>query len=145
MRLARITNDTLVTRNLLKTTTPFTAVESPRLISRILTKKRPVWAIESGQLIGLIGISGEFGYWLTRSAWAKVTPARHTFTIDHAFQRLRVEALHASPIADNKVSNHILRKLGFQEDRIASAFCCERSKVMPLIRYKLDRHRWEDA
>lgn len=124
---------------------PFTAVESRRLISRILKKKRPVWAIESGQIIGMIGISGEFGDWLARSAWAKVTPVRHTFIIDHAFQRLKVEALHASLIADSKVSHPILRKLGFQEDRIASVFCCERSKVMPLIRYKLDRHRWEDA
>lgn len=141
----RITNDPLITRHLLKTTMPFTAVGSRRLISRILTKKRAVWAIESGQLIGLIGISGEFGYWLARSAWAKVTPVQHTFIVDHTFPRLKVEALHASLIADSKVSHPILRKLGFQEDRIASAFCCERSKVMPLMRYKLDRHRWEDA
>jgi len=145
-RLARITNDPLVTRNLLKTTTPFTAADARELILRVRTKKSPVWAIDNGQLIGLIGIAGEFGYWLARSRWGKGYASEAArLVIDHAFQGLKVDALHANPIADNRASCHLLEKLGFESNSATRAYCCERSRMVPLIRYKLDRQRWEEA
>lgn len=145
-RLARLNNDPLVTNNLLKTTTPFTVNDARALILRARKKRSPVWAIDNGQLIGVIGIAGEFGYWLARSAWDRgyaYEAAR--VVIDHAFERLNIDALHASPIADNRASRHLLKKLGFQEDGTARTTCLERGKAVVLIRYRLDRRTWQKA
>ncbi|MEH3108822.1 MAG: GNAT family N-acetyltransferase [Agrobacterium cavarae] len=144
--LARMTNDPLVTRNLLKTAMPFTTADARELILRARKKKSPVWAIDTGQLVGLIGLAGEFGYWLGRSAWGRgfaFEAAR--LVINHAFECLEIDTLHASPIADNKASRHLLERLGFERNGVARAFCCQRSKVVPLIRYKLERLTWEKA
>ncbi|MEJ8311322.1 GNAT family N-acetyltransferase [Agrobacterium larrymoorei] len=145
-RLARLTNDPLVTNNLLKTEMPFTVNDARALILRARKKRSPVWAIDNGQLIGVIGIAGEFGYWLARSAWGRgyaYEAAR--VVIDYAFERLNIDALHASPIADNRASRHLLKKLGFQEDGTTRATCLERGNVVALIRYRLDRRTWQEA
>lgn len=144
--LARMTNDPLVTRNLLKTAMPFTTSDARELILRARKRKSSVWAIDTGQLVGLIGLAGEFGYWLGRSAWNKgfATEAAR-LVINHAFECLEIDALHASPIADNKASRHLLEKLGFERSGVARAFCSEHSRVVPLIRYKLERLTWEKA
>jgi len=113
--LARMTNDPLVTRNLLKTAMPFTTADARELILRARKRKSPVWAIDTGQLVGLIGHVGEFGYWLGRSAWGK------------------------------GFASEAAKKLGFERNGIARAFCCQRSRVVPLIRYKLERLTWEKA
>ena len=139
-RLARITSDPLVTRNLLKTTKPFTEHDARRRILQMQGRGSPVWAIDNGQLIGLIGISGEFGYWLARSAWRKgyaFEAAR--LVIDHAFEKLGKETLHANPIADNKASRLLLEKLGFERCGRDVALCGERAKMVTLICYRLDR------
>lgn len=141
--LARITDDPLVTRNLLKTATPFTVADARELILRGRKKKSLVWAIDNGQLIGLIGLAGEFGYWLGRHAGGKgVASEAARLVVNHAFERRDVAALHANPIADNKASRHLLEKLGFKQEGADRAFCRARGKVVPLIRYRLDRQTW---
>ncbi len=139
-RLARITSDLLVTRNLLRTTTPFTTHEARARILRLRTKASPVWAIDNGKLIGLIGIAGEFGYWLGRSAWGK-DYASHAarLVIAHAFHRLGIETLHANPMADNGASRHLLEKLGFEACGRDLAFCQQRQRMVHIIRYRLYR------
>lgn len=88
--LARMTNDPLVTRNLLKTAMPFTTADARELILRARRKKSPVWAIDTGQLVGLIGLAGEFGYWLGRSAWGRGFASEAAYlVINHAFECLR--------------------------------------------------------
>ncbi|WP_113083534.1 GNAT family N-acetyltransferase [Hyphomicrobiales bacterium] len=62
--LARLTNDPLILRNLLRTTYPFEPDDARRLIRRIAERRLPVWAVDDGRLVGLIGLSGEFGLWL---------------------------------------------------------------------------------
>ncbi|NTJ42625.1 GNAT family N-acetyltransferase [Agrobacterium larrymoorei] len=145
-RLARITNDTLVTRNLLRTSTPFTLAEARRSILRIRRKNLPVWAIDNGQIIGLIGLAGEFGFWLARSAWGKgyATEASR-MVIDHAFSTLDISTLHANPIATNSASRHLLKKSGFREIGRSQAFCKQRNAIVPLIRYRLDRPHWASS
>lgn len=144
--LARMTNDPLVTRNLLKTPMPFTAADARDLILRARKNKSPVWAIDTGQLVGLIGLAGEFGYWIGRSAWGKGFASEAArLVINHAFECSEIDTLHASPIADNKASCHLLQKLGFERNGVARAFCCQRSRVVPLIRYKFERPTWEKA
>jgi len=144
--LARVTNDPLVTRNLLKTAMPFTTADARELVVRGRKKKSPGWAIGTCQVGGLIGLAGEFGYWLGRSAWGRGFAFEAAgLVINHAFECLEIDALHASPIADNKASRHLLEKLGFERNGVARAFCCQCSKVVPLIRYKLERLTWEKA
>ncbi|WHA42307.1 GNAT family N-acetyltransferase [Agrobacterium larrymoorei] len=144
-RLARITNDPLVTRNLLKTTTPFTIDDARQRILRLRQRNSLVWAIDNGQLIGLIGIAGEFGYWLARSAWGKgyATEAAR-LVIDHAFEGLAYETLHANPIADNKPSRRLLEKLGFKQYGRAIAFCRERGKIVTLVKYRCEGNQHSD-
>lgn len=136
-RLSRITSDLHITRNLMKTTTPFSQKEARRLILRVTKKRSPVWAIDNGQLIGLIGLSGEFGFWLARSAWGQgyATEAGRA-VIDHAFSQ-GATVLNAHPIADNQPSRHCLEKLGFQQQDFTTAFCRERGKHVPVIHYSL--------
>ncbi len=137
-RFSRITNDSLVTRNLLKTTTPFTVDDARQRILRLRERNSPVWAIDNGELIGLIGIAGEFGYWLARSAWGKGYASEAArIVIDHAFESLGFDALHANPIADNKASHHLLEKLGFERRGRNLACCHERQRMVALVRYRL--------
>lgn len=88
----------------------------------------------------MIGIAGEFGYWLARSEWGKgyATEAAR-LVIDHAFESLGVEKLRANPIADNKASRHLLEKLGFAQCGRDLAFCEERRNMVSLVCYRLDR------
>lgn len=139
-QLARITDDPLVTRNLLKTTTPFTVDDARQRILRIRKRRSPVWAIDNGRIIGLIGIAGEFGYWLARSEWGKGYASEAArLVIDHAFESLCVKVLRANPIADNKESRDLLENLGFERCGRDVGFCEERRKMVLLVCYRLDR------
>lgn len=125
---------------------PFTVADARELILRARRKKRPVWAIDNGQLIGLIGLAGELGYWLARSNWGRGYASEAArLVVDHAFVCLNMEKLYAGPIADNTASRLVLEELGFQENGRARAFCDERDKVVTLIRYTLDRRQWTTA
>ncbi|POO57688.1 GNAT family N-acetyltransferase [Agrobacterium rosae] len=138
--LARITNDPLVLRNLLRTSSPFTVDDARARIMRFRKNNLPVWAIDNGQLIGLIGLAGEFGLWLGRSAWGKGYGEKASrLVIDHAFTQMGMTTLHANPISDNKASCHLMEKLGFRDIGRSQSFCVQRETVVSLRRYKLER------
>jgi RimJ/RimL family protein N-acetyltransferase len=137
-QLARITNDPLVLRNLLRSSYPFTMHDARRLILRLRKKKSPVWAIDNGRLIGLVGLSGEFGLWLGRSAWAKgYGEEASRLVIQHALTHMNVNTLRANPISDNRASYRLMEKLGFNDVRRMQSFCAQRKKVVSLRRYEL--------
>ncbi|WP_349815010.1 GNAT family N-acetyltransferase [Agrobacterium tumefaciens] len=60
--LARLTNDPRILRNLLCTAYPFEPDDARRLIWRIAERRLPVWAVDDGKLVGLIGLSA-YGHW----------------------------------------------------------------------------------
>ncbi|MBB3945869.1 RimJ/RimL family protein N-acetyltransferase [Rhizobium skierniewicense] len=137
-QLARITNDPLVLRNLLRTSYPFTINDARRLILRLRNKKLPVWAIDNGRLIGLIGLSGEFGLWLGRSAWRQGYGREASqLVIHHAFAHMKITTLHANPISDNRGSCHLMEKLGFSDVGRTQSFCKQRNKMVALRCYEL--------
>lgn len=136
--LARITNDQLVLRNLLRTSCPYTVDDARTKILRFQGKNLPVWAIDNGQLIGLIGLAGEFGLWLGRSAWARgYGEEAARLVIDHAFKHMNMPVLHANPISDNKSSHRLMQKLGFRKIGRAQSLCAQRSRMVSLVRYEL--------
>ncbi len=136
--LARITNDPLVLRNLLRTAYPFTSHDARRIILRLRKRKSPVWAIDNGQLIGLIGLSGELGLWLGRSAWRKgYAEEAARLVIGHAFKQRKTTALHANPISDNRASCRLMEKLSFKNVGRAQSYCMQRKKIISLRRYEL--------
>ncbi|NTF07799.1 GNAT family N-acetyltransferase [Agrobacterium rubi] len=140
--LARITNDPLVLRNLLRTSSPFTVDDARTRILRFRKNNLPVWAIDNGQLISLIGLAGEFGLWMARSAWGKgYGEEASRLIIDHAFTHMRMTTLHANPISNNKASCHLMEKLGFRDVGRMQSFCRQRKMVVSLRRYELKNVR----
>lgn len=136
--LARITNDPLVLRNLLRTSYPFTVHDARNRILRFRQNNLPVWAIDNGQLIGLIGLAGEFGLWLGRNAWGKgYGEEASRLVIDHAFTHMKTNVLHANPISDNRVSCHLMDNLGFRDIGRTQSLCKQRNKMVVLRRYEL--------
>ncbi|AYM81431.1 conserved hypothetical protein [Agrobacterium tumefaciens str. Kerr 14] len=90
--LARLTNDLLILRNLLRTTYPFEPDDARRLIRRIAERRLPVWAVDDGRLVGLIGLSGEFGLWLDHRVWGKgYGEEAGRLVIDYAFQHMGIK------------------------------------------------------
>ena len=137
-RLARITNDPLVTRNLMKTACPFAAHNARKIILNAHRKRLPVWGVDDGTLVGLIGLSGEFGLWLERRVWGRGYGAEAgSAVIDYAFKTLQDSMLQANPIADNLASRHLLQKLGFRETARGCSWCKQREKIVPTIRMTL--------
>ncbi|WP_268822176.1 GNAT family N-acetyltransferase [Agrobacterium rubi] len=140
--LARITNDPLVLSNLLRTSSPFTVHDARTRILRFRKNNLPVWAIDNGQLIGLIGLAGEFGLWLARNAWGKgYGEDASRLIIDHAFTQMKMKTLHANPISDNRASCHLMEKLGFRDVGRTQSFCRQRKMVVSLRRYELKNVR----
>lgn len=138
--LARLTNDPLILRNLLRTTYPFEPDDARRLIRRIAERRLPVWAVDDGRLVGLIGLSGEFGLWLDRRVWGKgYGEEAGRLVIDYAFQHMGITTLHANPLFDNRASHRLMDKLGFVATGRATALCRQRRKVVPLRPYRLDK------
>lgn len=138
--LARLTNDPLILRNLLRTAYPFEPDDARRLIRRIAERRLPVWAVDDGRLVGLIGLSGEFGLWLDRRVWGKgYGEEAGRLVIDYAFQHMGIETLRANPLFDNRASHHLMEKLGFGVTGRGNAFCRQRGKIVPLRRYRLDK------
>ncbi len=140
--LARVTNDPLVLRNLLRTSSPFTVDDARTRILRFRKNNLPVWAIDNGQLIGLIGLAGEFGLWLARSAWGKgYGEEASRLIVEHAFTQMRMKPLHANPISDNRASCHLMENLGFRDVGRRQSFCRQRKMVVSLRRYELKNVR----
>ncbi len=139
--LARITSDPLLLRNLLRTVYPFTVENARDRIRRFQQKSLPVWAIDNGQLIGLIGLAGEFGLWVGRIAWGKgYGEEAARLVIDHAFTEMKMTKLQANPICDNRASCRLMEKLRFTNVGRAQSFCVQRKKVVSLRRYELKNH-----
>lgn len=140
-RLARITSDRAIAHNLLKTGYPYTVQDARGMILRAKKKGLPVWGIFADSLIGVIGLSGEFGYWLDRHARRQgYAEEAARAVLDYAFGSLGMKSVYASPIADNRRSRAFLEKLGFEAIGRDVAWCKARRSFVPLVRYKLEKN-----
>lgn len=137
--LAALTDDDTVTRNLLRTARPFTLEKARFLIERAQGEGPPVWGIDDGRLVGVIGLRGEFGFWLGGNARGQgygYEAGRAAIT--YAFDVLGLDRLIARPILDNAPSRHLLNKLGFVPVGREQAWCQGRAQEVTLEVMRLD-------
>jgi ribosomal-protein-alanine N-acetyltransferase len=125
--------DPEIGKNLLALPFPYTAADADwwvRHCEEHLNQEQTTFALRSptGYLIGGIGIVGtwapgdhcaEFGYWLA-SSFRGLGLMAHTIRSfsDHAFQRLGVHRLYATPFPFNRASHRALEKAGFEREGV---------------------------
>jgi RimJ/RimL family protein N-acetyltransferase len=103
-----------------------------------------VLGIDDGCLVGVIGLRGEFGFWLARQARGRgyATEAGKAL-VAVAFRRIGLRRLEARVFRDNLASRHTLAKLGFREAGRTAAFSRGRNATVPAVRLRLERRVWE--
>ncbi len=134
--LVRIANDREVWRNLTdRFPHPYTAADAEAWIKACQAEGEPTrsFAVEvDAQLAGGAGVrllggertgSGEIGYWLGRSYWARgVATALAKALSAYAFETFDLERLQATVFAWNAASARVLEKAGYQlEGRLRRA------------------------
>ena len=144
--LARLTNDRSVVRFLRRATQPYLPAHAAALIRRISKPGPPVFGIDDGRLIGLIGPRGEFGFYRAKQArgrgYAREAGAA---VIAHAFRVIGLRRLEARVFRDNGASLRTLGKLGFREIGRTAVFSRGRNAAAPAVRLRLDRRTREGS
>jgi RimJ/RimL family protein N-acetyltransferase len=108
-----------------------------------------VITLRNGPLIGACGLKQldrhppELGYWLGIKHWGKgyATEAARA-VIDHAFDELDNEAVHAAARVTNPASRRVLEKCGFQWTGAGLLRVRAISSSAPIDRFRLDRGLW---
>ena len=142
-RLVRITNDRSLVRFLRRARLPYSPEDAWKLVRRASRPGLPVFAIDDGRLIGLIGLRGEFGFYLAKEARGRgyATEAGRA-VVALAFQRTNLRKLEARVFHDNMASRRTLTKLGFREHGRAGVYSRGRNAVVPAIKFRIDRRDW---
>ncbi len=123
--------DPEIAQNLLALPFPYTEADADWWINHCeqsLNAQLTTFAFRdpSGFLIGGIGIVGpwsagdhkaEFGYWLAKSCRGRgLMPRAIRCFASHAFGRLGIHRLYATPFSSNLASHRALEKAGFQRE-----------------------------
>jgi RimJ/RimL family protein N-acetyltransferase len=89
------------------------------------------------------GESAELGYWLAVAFWGNgyATEAART-VIDHAFDDLGCEALHAGARVSNPASRRVLEKCGFEWTGVELYRIRSLASSAPFDRFRLDSRQW---
>ena len=114
--------------------------------------KPPLWGIErrDGELIGCIELRPEseppgasVGFWIGKPFWGNgyATEAARA-VIDHAFDDLGCEALHAGARVSNPASRRVLEKCGFEWTGVELYRIRSLASSAPFDRFRLDRRQW---
>ncbi len=142
-QLVAVTNDIEIARHLVRTPHPYTRDDALALIARGMQLQSNVWAIEDSQLVGVIGLRGEFGFWLGKEFWGRgyATEAGAAI-IDYGFEKFHFEHLNASPLCQNHRSQRVLDKLGFEKIGETSVFSIGQSKTVEALQMRLEKSRW---
>jgi RimJ/RimL family protein N-acetyltransferase len=124
---------------------PFSAAQAVGWLKPVRGEVR--FGVElDGQLIGGVGFyrraSGvaELGFWLARPWWGNgyATEAARA-VIQHGFANPRLPAFSSAHFTDNRASERVLVKLGFQPTGRASIACAARQCDVEVMTYWLDR------
>ncbi|MEL6118206.1 MAG: GNAT family N-acetyltransferase [Pseudomonadota bacterium] len=103
-----------------------------------------VWAIEHDQYwIGMIGVGPALGYYLDPQFWGKgfMTEAAKA-VVEFWFSETQADELRSSVFVENKASEAILRKLGFERIGSAQVYSFARAQEVAKHRMSLPRERW---
>ena len=139
---------------------PFTEADADQWLEqceRRACEPEKLFAIREpgGDLIGAIGITGdlpanaqssEFGYWLANSYRGRglMTHAICAFT-DHAFQRLGLHRLYATPFPHNIASHRALEKAGFKSEGLMQRHHLKNGIYLDAVLYGRDFQKPQNA
>ncbi|WP_342075699.1 GNAT family N-acetyltransferase [Yoonia sp. SS1-5] len=126
---------------------PYTYNDATAFVERVAGKAGRVWGItRDGALIGMMGTSGAFGYWLGQVFWGRGYASEAAIAVlDHYFQDPARDAIAASHMVTNKTSARLLQRLGFQDDGPTEITSRASGKTMPGRAVCLTRAAWQGA
>ncbi|MEM7721388.1 MAG: GNAT family N-acetyltransferase [Pseudomonadota bacterium] len=93
---------------------PYTRADAEEFLSKNLNNGQVFMVHDSSGLVGCVGCSGEFGYWIAKPAWGRgyVTEAARA-VLHHNFVNLGGDDLLSGHLSGNARSARVLDKLGF--------------------------------
>lgn len=124
---------------------PYEMSDACAFIDRVQQENLMIWAIDTDQeLIGVVGLDEELGYWLARPFWRR----------GYGFEAASAAVAHwfSDPSAGDLVSGHydenirsmsVLKALGFQEVGRSQRFARSLAQEVPGTDVVLTRKRWD--
>lgn len=123
---------------------PYGVEDAERFIAGLDRSKERHWLIfEDDALVGGIGISGELGFWLARTAWGRgIATEAADAVIDLHFRDRKAEALVSGHFVSNERSARVLDKLGFRDDGVTTIDARVLGQRVESRRVVLTRQDW---
>ena len=152
--------DPEIARNTLAIPFPYTEADADWWLDqceRHACNPEKIFAIREagGYLVGAIGIvdglaamtrGAEFGYWLAKPYRGRNVMSRAISAFaTHAFQRLDLDRLYATPFAFNVASQRVLEKAGFQRAELLERCHLKDGIYLDAIVYQQFREKKPDA
>ncbi len=125
---------------------PYSHEDALTFITEIAPQIPKFWAIDDGNLVGIISIDTEIGYWLAREYWGRgyMTEAARA-VVAHHFADPAAGDLPSGHFVGNERSGAVLAKLGFVNLEVRRIYCLARGEDMDSQRMILTRANWEAA
>ncbi len=142
--LVKAISDEAIVRNLANAPWPYTIKDAKEFIAIDHDKRTPNFMLIRrtngiSQLIGSCGIAKfndkiEIGYWIARNHWGLGYATEAARAVLEVAYSLGHTQIYAGYFADNPVSGHVLRKLGFvQSGSIVSRYSRGRDEKVDMI------------
>jgi len=150
--LATLANDRRIAENTLRIPHPYGLADAQSFITGanasdgetvFLITRRDATVLGACGVAQRAGEQPEIGYWLAVAFWGNgyATEAART-VIDHAFDDLGCEALHAGARVSNPASRRVLEKCGFEWTGVELYRIRSLASSAPFDRFRLDRRQW---
>jgi RimJ/RimL family protein N-acetyltransferase len=126
---------------------PYGLGDADDFIAEVREAGKSVWAIcDDGGLVGLVGLDGQLGYWLARSAWRQGYASESCgVVLWHAFTGLGAASVEASCFLGNDRSHRVLSGLGFVETGRRAVTARALSQTVEARTLRLSRADWRAA
>jgi len=140
-----------VTRMLTSVPSPYTVADAQAWIKRIENEKHASYfSIYREKFLGVVSVrhnqngEADLGYWLDEAAWGQgyMSEAARAVT-SHAFRRFNLERMESGAYEDNRASQRVLEKLGFERTQDQPHYNQTRKCEVSCKRVELTRDRFE--
>ncbi len=119
---------------------PYGPAEAREFIEKVVPSAGRVWGIDDGELVGIVSLGAELGYWITRGRWGRgyMTEAARA-VLDWHFGRRDADSVLSGCFEGNHRSRAVLVKLGFQLTGLERKGCMSRGEDLVSHRMLLTR------
>lgn len=150
--IATLANDRRIAENTLRIPHPYGLADAQSFIiganasdgeTVFLITRRDATVLGACGIAQRAGEQPELGYWLAVAFWGNgyATEAARA-VIDHAFDDLGCEALHAGARVSNPASRRVLEKCGFEWTGVELYRIRSLASSAPFDRFRLDSRQW---